>query len=304
MFQYTGTYILNSNLDSSGKPKWTSQEEDTMQDPVVKGSFNVKRVNKFIKDNVVSIFKREGYNPTMASATLKIKNEGVGLYRVALYIGYSGNRVSFFANDMVFQGKPMWIEYEIKDNGELASDIAKRIVKNAALYKQIWDNKIFKVEAVGDTVTITACDEYERFKKVDLEKYLVDDRTCTCADSCSCSYHVIKSALEASNPEHDGENTLVQGKEGFGTYSNLIHDFRLPTMEALRFGGINQEELPIPGAIYDQYTLTYCKNRGILGSDAVGMPVKSVTNHVFYVKHDIAPQFEAALSCVGEIKKA
>ena len=47
MFQYTGTYILNSNLDSSGKPKWTSQEEDTMQDPVVKGSFNVKRVNKF-----------------------------------------------------------------------------------------------------------------------------------------------------------------------------------------------------------------------------------------------------------------
>ena len=240
----------------------------------------------------------------MASATLKIKNEGVGLYRVALYIGYSGNRVSFFANDMVFQGKPMWIEYEIKDNGELASDIAKRIVKNAALYKQIWDNKIFKVEAVGDTVTITACDEYERFKKVDIEKYLVDDRTCTCADSCSCSYHVIKSALEASNPEHDGENTLVQGKEGFGTYSNLIHDFRLPTMEALRFGGINQEELPIPGAIYDQYTLTYCKNRGILGSDAVGMPVKSVTNHVFYVKHDIAPQFEAALSCVGEIKKA
>ena len=60
MFQYTGTYILNSNLDSSGKPKWTSQQEDTMQDPVVKGSFNVKRVNKFIKDNVVSIFKREG----------------------------------------------------------------------------------------------------------------------------------------------------------------------------------------------------------------------------------------------------
>ena len=86
MFQYTGTYILNSNLDSSGKPKWTSQQEDTMQDPVVKGSFNVKRVNKFIKDNVVSIFKREGYNPTMASATLKIKNEGVGLYRIALYI--------------------------------------------------------------------------------------------------------------------------------------------------------------------------------------------------------------------------
>lgn len=303
MFQYTGTYVLNTNVDSSGKPKWTSQAEDTLQDPVVKGSFNVKRVNKFIKDNVVSIYKRVGYNPTFATITFKIKNDGVGLYRIALYIGYSGNRVSFFANDMVFQGKPMWIEYEIKDNSELASDIAKRIVKNAALYKQIWDNKVFEISATGDTVTITACDEYERFKKADIEKFLTDDNTCACSDVCSCSYQVIKSALDASNPEYDGENTITQGKEGFGTYTNIIHDLRLPTMEAIRFGGINQEELPIPGALYNQYTLTYCKRRGIMGSDAVGQVVKSATTHVFYVKTDIAAEFEAALANVGTIEE-
>ena len=69
---------------------------------------------------------------------------------------------------------------------------------------------------------------------------------------------------------------------------------------------IIDEELKKIGAKLDNYDdfIEYCKNRGILGSDAVGMPVKSVTNHIFYVKHDIAPQFEAALSCVGDIKKA
>ena len=306
MFQFISTHVINSNLDSSGKPRWTSQAEDTMQDPVVKGSFNVKRVNKFIKDNVVSIYKRVGYNPTLATITFKIKNEGVGLYRIALYIGYSGNRVSFFANDMVFQGKPMWIEYEISSNEELASDIAKKIVKNAGLYKQMWDNKVFEISASGDTVTIKACDEYELFKKADIEKLLTNEHVCACSDVCSCSYQVVKSALQAEDPNHDGENTIVQGKPGFGTYTNLIHDFRLPTMEAVRFGGINQEELPIPGALYNQYTIEYCKRRGIMGSDVVGHDVKSTTTHVFYVKQDLASDFEAGLANIGtveEIKK-
>lgn len=302
MFQFTGTYLINSNLDSSGKPRWTSQAEDTMQDPVVKGSFNVKRVNKFIKDNVVSIYKSVGYNPTLATVTFTIKNDGVGLYRIALYIRYDGNRNSFYANDMVFQGKPLWIEYEIKDNSESANDIAARIVKNAGLYKQMWDNKVFAISAAGNIVTIAAMDEYERFMRADIEKFMTNDNTCACSDVCSCSYQVIKSAKPADDPEYDAENTITQGKAGFGTYSNIIYDLRLPTMEARRFAGINQEELPIPGALYNQYTIKYCKYRGILGSDVVGSPSKSLTTHVFYVNQAIADEFEAALANIGTIE--
>lgn len=302
MFQFTGTYLINSNLDSSGKPRWTSQAEDTMQNPVVKGSFNVKRVNKFIKDNVVSIYKSVGYNPTLATATFTIKNDGVGLYRIALYIRYDGNRNSFYANDMVFQGKPLWIEYEIKDNSESANDIAARIVKNAGLYKQMWDNKVFAISAAGNIVTIAAMDEYERFMRADIEKFMTNDNTCACSDVCSCSYQVIKSAKPANDPEYDAENTITQGKAGFGTYSNIIYDLRLPTMEARRFAGINQEELPIPGALYNQYTIKYCKYRGILGSDVVGSPSKSLTTHVFYVNQAIADEFEAALANIGTIE--
>lgn len=303
MYNYTNTLILNTNLDSSGKPKWTSQAEDTTSDPVVKGSFNVKRVNKFIKDNVVSIYKRKAYNPELATATLKIVNEGIGLYRIALYIGYSGNRLSFYANDMMYPGKPLWIEYKITSNSETPADIAKKIVKNAAHYKQIWDNKIFNISANGDTVTIKAVDEYERFQKVDIEKYAVNDNTCGCSDVCACSYMTLSSALPADHPDYDGVNTIVQGVEGFGTYTHIIKDLRLPTMEAIRFGGINQEELPVPGALYNQYTIKYCKKRGVMGSDAVGDVVKSLTTHVFYVNQNIADNFEAGLAAAGTIQE-
>ena len=43
MFKWTNTLIVNSNLDSSGKPKWSAQAEDTGSGVV--GSFEFKRVN-------------------------------------------------------------------------------------------------------------------------------------------------------------------------------------------------------------------------------------------------------------------
>jgi hypothetical protein len=39
----------------------------------------------------------------------------------------------------------------------------------------------------------------------------------------------------------------------------------------------------------------------LLGLNAVGQPVKSVTTNVFYVKDDVADAFEEALSVLGDI---
>ena len=71
MFQYTNTIILNSNLDSSGKPKWTSQENN----------LNVKRVMKFVKDNVQAIYKRVANDPVLSKAEFTMVNSGAGVYR-------------------------------------------------------------------------------------------------------------------------------------------------------------------------------------------------------------------------------
>ena len=83
---------------------------------------------------------------------------------------------------------------------------------------------------------------------------------------------------------------------GFGTYDQILKDLRLPTMESRRWEAVNKEELPIPGTLYNQYTLDYCVERGILGTDAVGDMVKSLTHHVFFVPQALATAFEAELA--------
>ena len=74
-------------------------------------------------------------------------------------------------------------------------------------------------------------------------------------------------------------------------------------MEARRFAGINEEELPVPGAKYNEYIINYCVNRGIMGGDAVGEVTRSLTTHVFYVKQDLATDFEVALGKIGTIEQ-
>ena len=78
-----------------------------------------------------------------------------------------------------------------------------------------------------------------------------------------------------------------------------MKDLRLPSLEATRFTSPTLEEMPVVGGLYNQYTLEYCKDRGILGTDAVGDDVTSITTHVFYVLSTLATAFEAAVTAAG-----
>ena len=275
MFQYTNTIILNSNLDSSGKPKWTSQE----------GNLNVKRVLKFVKENVQAIYKRAANDPVLSKAEFTMVNSGAGVYRVVLYMRLSGSNNSYYSNDMVFKGKPLVYEFKVgaEDTAtEMATAAKNAINKIATLYG---DNYI-TVDATGDKLTITGTDEYQIFTVAKIQKF---DPT-------------VNTALIGGEFVDNIAATITNGKPGFGTYTQIIKDLRLPTMEAIRFGGINQEELPILGKKYNQYTIHYCKDRGILGTDAVGDTVTSKTIHVFFVNEDIATAFETALGNIGTVK--
>ena len=119
-------------------------------------------------------------------------------------------------------------------------------------------------------------------------------------------YKVVRSledlAVKNSNAEvTSAAEGYFAGKEGFGTYSFLLHNLRIPTHDRTRYLALNQDETPIIGAKYNQYTIYYCVNRGILGTNAVGDVVKSRTTHVFYVNQTIAAEFEAALAKVGTV---
>lgn len=296
MFKWTNTLIVNSNLDSSGKAKWSAQPEDTGSGVV--GSFEFKRVNKFLKPNVVHIYKRAASDPVLGKVTFTMDNQGVGNYRVALYIRLSGSQNSYYSNDFVFKGRPLMYEFAVKDASATAADIAKEAVRVIEKIQTIYGDHWIKASANGNNLVIEGMDEYQLFTKAEIQKF---DPTLNTA-LVGGEFVTIATALPADDPDYDGVNTIVKSKEGFGTYWMILKDLRLPTLEARRFAALNEEELPVAGAKYNQYTIYYCKERGIMGGDAVGEVTKSMTTHVFYVKEDLAADFEAALGNIGTVE--
>lgn len=296
MFKWTNTLIVNSNSDSSGKAKWSAQPENTGSGVV--GSFEFKRVNKFLKPNVVHIYKRAASDPVLGKVTFTMDNQGVGNYRVALYIRLSGSQNSYYSNDFVFKGKPLMYEFAVKDASATAADIAKEAARVIEKIQTIYGDHWIKASANDNNLVIEGMDEYQLFTKAEIQKF---DPTLNTA-LVGGEFVTIATALPADDPDYDGVNTIVKSKEGFGTYWMILKDLRLPTLEARRFAALNEEELPVAGAKYNQYTIYYCKERGIMGGDAVGEVTKSMTTHVFYVKEDLADDFESALGNIGTVE--
>ena len=281
MFQYTNTIVLNSLKDVT-----------TGLDKIVKGSDNieVRRVNKFLKKNVSAMHKRTASDPVIGKAEFTITNPGAGIYRLKLYIRLSGSQNSYYSNDFVFKGKPFVYEFKIASNSTTATDVAKEIKRVIDKIQAFYGDKYIKTEVAEDKLTIHGVDEYQLFTEAKIQK--------------------LNTA--ANNPltnevfEDVTEGTITKSVEGFGTYTHILKDLRLPTIEARKFEAVNQEELPVPGAKYNQYIIEYKVDRGLFGGAAVGQQVTSKTTHVFYVLDSLATEFETALKVLGtihEIKK-
>ena len=294
MFQFTTTTVINSNEDyTSGlKPLWSAQEAQDGKP----ANMNVKRHLKFIKDNVVSITKAEYTSPKLAKATLDISSLGKteGNFRIAMYIKLAQSSAnSYYANDLVFKGKPFYIEFVWK-KGEQASDVAKKIKDTVKKYMlTVYEKDLVKVSVDGTNVVIDAIDEYQRFSRVDIEEYVKGE------DPMYGQFEVIKSAITEDDPKHVEGFTIEQGVEGFGTYQWILKNLRLPTAARTSWTAINADEAPIIGAKYNEYIIRYCVNRGIMGGDAVGEVTKSLTTHVFYVNQNVSSDFEAALAIIA-----
>ena len=298
MFQFTTTTVINSNEDyTSGlKPLWKAEEAKEGKP----AHMNVKRHLNFIKENVVSITKAE-YTPSKnAKATLDLSHLGKthGNFRIAMYIKLSQSSAnSYYANDLVFKGKPLYIEFVWKQ-GEEAADVAKKIKDTVKKYMlAVYGKDLVKVSVNGTKVVIEGVDEYQRFERVDIEEYVKEEGMFTLGE-----YQVVKSAMtedHKTDAGYDANFTIEQGKEGFGTYQWILKNLRLPTAARTSWAAINADEAPIIGAKYNEYVIRYCVNRGIMGGDAVGEVTKSLTTHVFYVNQSVSASFEAALAIIA-----
>ena len=299
MFQFTTTNVINSNKDlTTGKPLWSAQEA-AGEKPA---SLYVKRVNKFIATNIVAIYKAEAHDAENAKVTLDFSQVNAtpgDVFRLHIYVGLSqASQSSLYANDLQWKGKPFSVDFVW---GDSAADTVTKLVKTINKYAaMVYNKKMLNVTNSGTYITIEATDEYQRFRFVNIEKFDAD------AYHGMGEYNVVRSLADLDEVDSNAEVTAAaegyfQGKEGFGTYPFLLHNLRLPTYARNRWLALNQDETPIVGAKYNQYTIYYCANRGILGDNAVGDLVKSRTTHVFYVKQDLATEFEAALAKVGTV---
>lgn len=317
---YPGGFMVDDNLlkksdvskDLKGqKIRWYVDNTDS-ENPVLR----IGRDFRFAKANVVKVYKREHNDPQFAKVLIdpSVITEA-GIYRVAIYIRLSqGSQNSYYANALEYKGKPFYVEFEVKEAevGQ-AEKIAKKVVNISKKYfNMVYEYPLLKMYVEDNKIAVEATDEYQRFLTCELQQLAPANHTFDC-----CHVPEIFKAIDAL-PNDENHNKIdwdvddetgkkLKGREGFGTYRQITHDLRLPTAANTRWNRIAIDETPILGAVYDEYIIYMCVNRGIMGGDAVGELVKSGTHHVFYVKHDqcddlIKDWEEALLQVADEIE--
>lgn len=283
MFQWNQTYVINSVTDTlSELPKVEFLEKNKKGDKTL-NILRVRRVADFDAKGIVAAYKNPYCEKVNGSVKIAIptteSTNGVkgDPMRIKLYVRLSGSNNSYYANDFVFKGKPFIYEFKL---GQTAKEIADLIKKINTLY----DDKFLKVEDEGNFITFTG-DNYTMFTEVSVEKYG--------AENYSLSGGTWDVVYGLGAPEI----TVTTCVNGFGTFENILKDLRLPTLDNTNWTSANMEEMPIPGAKYDQYTIEYCKQVGVQGAAHVGDLVTAKTTHVFYVNRDIVGSaFESALN--------
>jgi hypothetical protein len=285
MFKFTTTSIINSDKYLNGHARWTATDDKF-------AAFHNSVVIK--KDDIVKAFKRkasDGVNAlnTITLADAKYTKTNVDgtttpdtapvagdLMRVKIYVRLAmSDQDSYYANDLVFKGKPFIFEFVYGDSQKKVLKIANEIavMENAQLtFKADGNDATSATDDAAAVITVEGKKPTQQFAKMEVEVWDSNVKT-TYPGQVGAFVPCAADAVVATNLP----------KEPFGSYAYLMKDLTLPTYENIRWAGEKVDERPIPGATYNQYTVYICKNRGIMGGDAVGEEVKSVTCHIFWI---------------------
>ena len=256
MFQWNQTYIVN----------------DATKIQTVEGRVRVLGATDLVKKGIVEVRKSPYVAPANGKVVITLPTIKEELGRIKLYVRLSGSNNPYFANDMVFKGKPFIYEFK---NGATAESIAKTINAINAAY----GDNFLKVTGSGSTITFEG-DNYMMFTEAVVEEFYADIK------------HINGGVWKENN---DATVEKINPENGFGTYEQILKDLRLPTAENTQWAGINAQEMPIPGAKYNQYTVTYKNEVGVQGAGHVGDLVTAQTTHAFYVTDAASATFESAV---------
>lgn len=333
MFNFTTQTVYNKIVDTEG-----AKDRNLW---VVSGKKPALRIGntRFDKANIISIERKNPTPESLASVTFDMadiisQTEEVSA-RIALYVQLSmNNQDSFYANDLVYKGKPFYIEFSAKA-GEGADVVAKRVKNIADKYflfvtqEKLLDVTTSTTAASGNTpakgkVTFTGVNGYQQFKKAALQKYDEQAKLVSCCENQGDFVDVIVGVpviytidsttgkAKAGDPVKvfDGiteggralasnEVAIMPGIEAFGDYNWIIHNLRLPTAANTNFWAPTKEEMPVPGANYVQFIIKMGVEREGISGEIVGASVKSVTTHILYVADSYEEVIMQAFEDIG-----
>lgn len=299
--------IINSNLDpDSGKDVVLFESKKEKVDGVEKDIVRVKRDFLFVKGNVDCIRRRNGYEAELCKATIDFTkltsvvpkdtaaDNAVNYLRLDIYLGVDGAEPYIYSTPWYHKGKPFWVEFIAKkgDSAKALADRLEKTIKSNHVFQV--DKDLIKVTNNGAGIlTLEGATEYQRFRKVTLNIFEAD------ADYADLVTELNPNKVVAS----DAIALVTKGKNAFGTYSQIVKDLRLPTAANYQWLATRKVEIPIVGAVYNQYIIEYHAPANSHPLSVVGGRLDSHTTHVFWVKNDteLVTAWENALKTLGDI---
>ena len=259
----------------------------------------------FEKRWVESIRKAEGHDFELCEAKLDLSKVTFGeatVARLYIYVGLEGSEESIYANDWYRKGMPLSVSFAVSED---AAEMAKAIedtIKTFNVFTKV--KKVLDVTAEEGVLTIKGTHEHQRLQKITI---LVED------PASKLGEEKVVAEYELNRKEHAAVTGVKVGVNGFGTYSQLIKDLRLPTAVHNHWLSVQKDEMPIVGALYTQYIINYyAPSTANPSFTALGNRSMSETTHVFWVKNDLVEDWEDLLlaidpngdSAIGSLKNS
>ena len=320
MFQYTHEVIFNSLTMPDGSKRLVRNGGST-------GPLTIKRGGEYWKPFIQDqrVYKTPGH--VGVYELLKIDVEkfadvfppredetsfmGVGTYQLSMFVKLLDPHALYefgYPNYKSF-GRHILVGFDVLP-GEQAADVAYKVYEslNMAIRREELlvggldegegeDATPLVAEFVeGDTVVALRANHYAlRFDTVGLARY--DETVC---DSCIGEYLPTIDIFTNKNEEMNAAEVVTEGVEPFATGQWLIENLRFPTYPNIRWAAVGEDDRPVPGVLYVQYSFAYDSPRPQFGGlSGVGQKVEAVTRHIYYVPEALAAEFEAAFTDLG-----
>lgn len=302
MFEFTREFIINDDKGHlANNKKWEVRNKDT---------FLVERMVNIRKKDIVSVHRTTGEDSEKELVTVDFTGvtgtfAANDLIRMIITIRQEGRVISLVNDQYPWPSKQYFYEFKASAANALAdADVlaVEAIAKHNAALEDM-DRLLDVKKSAKGKLEISARDCYTRIHDIVFVKVPEDADKSTAAAYTGYQDYVELAHYERKNAEENttkGAFTLSKaGFEGRGTTAQLLKNNRLLTAANLDPYGLNKDERPIPGAIYDQFVIEQVSERRHIGSQVFGAIDHSLTTYVFFVNSTYADDFETVLKSIG-----